>query len=616
MCIKSTNFNKNIKATTLFVVFLFVHSWEQRKLGDIGTTFTGLSGKSKEDFGHGNAKFVTYLNVFSNPIASIEQCEKIEIDSKQSQVKYGDVFFTTSSETPEEVGMSSIWLGNQPNIYLNSFCFGYRPTIELDCYYLGFMLRSSSVRGNLILLAQGISRYNISKTKAMDIAIPVPNKDEQSKIGLFFSQLDNLITLHQRESCNKVATVESVFARRNLSKWADSWEQCKLGNVAAKVTEKNKQNRIKETFTNSAEMGVVSQRDFFDHDIAKADKIDGYYIVQENDFIYNPRISVTAPCGPINRNKLGRKGVMSPLYTVFRTNNINPLFLEWYFKSSCWFAYMYFNGDSGARSDRFSIKNELFFDMPIPLPKDDEQWRIGLLLESLNNLVTLHQRKYDKLVAVKKSLLEKMFPADGETVPKIRFKGFSDAWEQRKFEDLYSYASEGGTPDTNNFSFYKDGTIPFVKIEDTENKYIDSTKSHISVEGLNHSSAWLIPAHNILFTNGATVGNVAINRIPVATKQGILGIIPSKQVTVELMFYLLSSTLFQREVKSRMATGTFATIILKNLNQIPVCIPTNKNEQNLITDYLSQLDNLITLHQRQLEKLKNIKSALLEKMFV
>lgn len=173
-------------------------SWEQRKLGDIGTTFTGLSGKSKEDFGHGNAKFITYMNVFSNPIASIEQCEKIEIDSKQSQVRYGDVFFTTSSETPEEVGMSSIWLGNQPNIYLNSFCFGYRPTIELDCYYLGFMLRSSSVRGNLILLAQGISRYNISKTKAMDIAIPVPNKDEQSKIGLFFSQLDNLITLHQR----------------------------------------------------------------------------------------------------------------------------------------------------------------------------------------------------------------------------------------------------------------------------------------------------------------------------------------------------------------------------------------------------------------------------------
>ena len=137
-CDKCTNFIKTIKATTQFVVFLFVHSWEQRKLGEVGTTFTGLSGKTKEDFGHGNAGFVTYMNVFSNPIADLTQCEKVEIDSKQAQVKYGDVFFTTSSETPEEVGMSSIWLGKQPNIYLNSFCFGYRPSISTNPYYLGF----------------------------------------------------------------------------------------------------------------------------------------------------------------------------------------------------------------------------------------------------------------------------------------------------------------------------------------------------------------------------------------------------------------------------------------------------------------------------------------------
>lgn len=128
--------------------------WEQRKLGDVGTTFTGLSGKTKEDFGHGNAGFVTYMNVFSNPIADLTQCEKVEIDSKQAQVKCGDIFFTTSSETPEEVGMSSIWLGKQPNIYLNSFCFGYRPSIPTNPYYLGFMLRSASVRKKFILLAQ------------------------------------------------------------------------------------------------------------------------------------------------------------------------------------------------------------------------------------------------------------------------------------------------------------------------------------------------------------------------------------------------------------------------------------------------------------------------------
>ena len=173
------------------------------------------------------------------------------------------------------------------------------------------------------------------------------------------------------------------------------------------------------------------------------------------------------------------------------------------------------------------------------------------------------------------------------------------SWEQRKFEDLYDYASEGGTPDTNNPAFYEGGKIPFVKIEDTVEKYIDSPKSYITEEGMNHSSAWLIPKGNVIFTNGATVGNVAINRLPVTTKQGILGIIPSKKVTSEFLFYLLSSTEFQREVRSRMATGTFATIILKSLNEIHVCFPSNTNEQESIITILSRLDNLITLHQRK-----------------
>ncbi len=205
--------------------------------------------------------------------------------------------------------------------------------------------------------------------------------------------------------------------------------------------------------------------------------------------------------------------------------------------------------------------------------------------------------------------------ADGMNKPAIRFAGFTDAWEQRKFEDLYDYASEGGTPDTNNPAFYEGGKIPFVKIEDTVEKYIDSPKSYITEEGMNHSSAWLIPKGNVIFTNGATVGNVAINRLPVTTKQGILGIIPSKKVTSEFLFYLLSSTEFQREVRSRMATGTFATIILKSLNEIPVCFPSNTNEQESIITILSRLDNLITLHQREYSKLVNIKASMLEKMF-
>ena len=177
----------------------FSAPWEQRKLGDIGETYTGLSGKTKADFGHGQARFVTYMNVFSNPISNPEMTEPIEIDPKQNEVEVGDVFFTTSSETPEEVGMSSVLLEKRGKTYLNSFCFGFRPSEKIDSYYLAYMLRSESAREKIILLAQGISRYNISKNKVMEIAVSLPSLDEQKLIGQYFRQLDNLITLHQRE---------------------------------------------------------------------------------------------------------------------------------------------------------------------------------------------------------------------------------------------------------------------------------------------------------------------------------------------------------------------------------------------------------------------------------
>ncbi len=174
------------------------NAWELRKLGEMGKTFSGLSGKKKEDFGHGNARFVTYMNVFNNTIANPKLLEKVELDNKQNKVKFGDVFFTTSSETPEEVGMSSIWLDDLENVYLNSFCFGYRTDIEMSPYYLAFVLRSPNVRKKFMVLAQGISRYNISKNKVMNISIPIPDIGEQQKIGSFFKHLDELITLHQR----------------------------------------------------------------------------------------------------------------------------------------------------------------------------------------------------------------------------------------------------------------------------------------------------------------------------------------------------------------------------------------------------------------------------------
>ena len=177
--------------------FSWSFAWEQRKLGNCGTAYGGLTGKTKEDFGHGNARFIPYTNVFDNPLADTKRLEAVEIDSSQNQVAYGDAFFTVSSETPDEVGMSSVWLSDQEDVYLNSFCFGYRQDSTFDPHYLAYMLRSRSVRSNLTLLAQGISRFNISKNKVMELSVPVPSAVEQKQLGQYFTKLDSLITLHQ-----------------------------------------------------------------------------------------------------------------------------------------------------------------------------------------------------------------------------------------------------------------------------------------------------------------------------------------------------------------------------------------------------------------------------------
>lgn len=176
-----------------------IYTWKQRKLGSVGTTYTGLSGKTADDFGHGDAHFITYINVFSNPIVNPNLVDSVEIDNKQHEVKIGDVFFTTSSETPGEVGMSSVLKEKHGITYLNSFCFGFRPNVKFDLDYLAYMLRSKHTRKQITLLAQGISRFNISKNKMMDINIYVPTIDEQAKIGACFYSVNKHITIHQRK---------------------------------------------------------------------------------------------------------------------------------------------------------------------------------------------------------------------------------------------------------------------------------------------------------------------------------------------------------------------------------------------------------------------------------
>ena len=388
-----------------------MYSWEQRKLGSIGSTYTGLSGKTKEDFGHGEAQYITYLNVFQNTISDITMTDKVEIDTTQNEVKYGDVLFTTSSETPEEVGMSSVWLGDTPNIYLNSFCFGFRPNQKIDPYFLGYSLRAPYMRDKIKILAQGISRYNISKNKVMELEISLPNNNEQKLLGDFLQHIDLIITLHQRKLDNlklkKKALLQKLFPKNGerypelrFPGFTDAWEQRKLGDF---YTFKNGLNKEKVYFGYGD--SIVNFTDVFHNRQIYSSTLKGKVFVNkkelENFKVKEGDLFFTRTSETID--EIGFPAVvMEPMeHVVFsgfvlrgRAEKNDPLVNI--FKS-----YIFFTDNfrsemkkKSSMTTRALTSGTALKEMYFSYPKDlEEQTKIGEILLRLDNVITLHQQE-------------------------------------------------------------------------------------------------------------------------------------------------------------------------------------------------------------------------------
>lgn len=396
----------------------FSDAWEQRKLGDIGETYTGLSGKTKADFGHGQARFVTYMNVFSNPISDPEMTEPIEIDPKQNEVEVGDVFFTTSSETPEEVGMSSVLLEKRGKTYLNSFCFGFRPSEKIDSYYLAYMLRSESARDKIILLAQGISRYNISKNKVMEIAVSLPSLDEQKLIGQYFRQLDNLITLHQRKfeklTNVKKSMLEKMFPQNGSSYpeirfkgFTDPWEQRKVSDLAEKTYGGGTPTTSNEAYWNG-DIPWIQSSDVVDSRLLGVEP--RKWITQDGLNNSAAQLIPGNSIAIITRVGVGKLAFMPYSYATSQDFlslsklNAEPLFTVYacYKKLQSELNAVQGTSIKGITKDELLAKN-------IMVPRYAEQQQIGAFFKQFDNLITLHQRELEKLQNIKKSMLEKMF---------------------------------------------------------------------------------------------------------------------------------------------------------------------------------------------------------------
>lgn len=377
--------------------------------------------------------------------------------------------------------------------------------------------------------------------------------------------------------------------------FTDEWEQRELGEVSEKITQKNKDNLYSVTLTNSAEYGIIDQRSFFDKDISNAKNLSNYYVVHPDDFVYNPRISNEAPVGPIKRNNLDITGVMSPLYYVFRPHDINKTFLEYYFSTSKWHKFMKLNGNSGARSDRFSIKDSEFVKMPIPSPKNEEQVKIGKLLSTVATYLALQQRKLDQLNTLKKGLLQKMFADKKHLQPQLRFKGYADDWKWKKLGELANIK----TGSRNHQDSIENGKYPF---------YVRSEK-------IEHLNEYDYDTEAILVPGDGKIGEIFhyING-KFALHQRVYKLDEFNGIDAHFLLCLLKQN-FKKHALRLNAQGTVPSLRLPMFTKWEILIPSISEQEQIGKNFII-LNNMILAQQSKLDKLNSLKKSLLQSMFI
>lgn len=396
--------------------------------------------------------------------------------------------------------------------------------------------------------------------------------------------------------------------------FTDPWEQRKLGDVAssfdyglnAAATEYDGQNKYLR----------ITDIDDETHEFSKSDlttpladlAMSADYLLKESDLLF-ARTGASVGKTYLYRQFDGMVYFAGFLIRARIGEGADP---EFAYQATLTDAYKKYVAITSQRSGQPGVNAQEYADYQLMLPSKTEQQQIGMTLRSLDDLITLHQRKYDKLVIFKKSMLEKMFPKDGESVPEIRFAGFTDPWEQRELVDIAEIVG-GGTPDTNN-SNYWDGDIDwYAPAELGNNIYAESSTRKITQAGFDSCSTKMLPADKtILFTSRAGIGNTAILRHSACTNQGFQSLVIGD---ADVYFVYSMSERIKKWAEEKASGSTFLEISGRQLETMPVNLP-SLVEQQAIGSFFSHLDDLITLHQRKLELLQNIKKSLLDKMFV
>ena len=401
----------------------------------------------------------------------------------------------------------------------------------------------------------------------------------------------------------------SNIPKLRFPEFSGEWEEKNLNSIFTKITQRNSDNQNSNVITNSATEGLVSQRDYFDKDIANKDKTDNYFIIKNGDFVYNPRKSSAAPYGPFTQYKLLDDGIVSPLYLCLRknTSEVESKYLEDYFKTTCWHQYIYENGSSGARHDRVSIHDDVLLAMPIKVPSFPEQQKIADFLSNVDSIITAETKILNTLQKKKKALMQKLFTRQ------LRFKSDDGkdfpAWEEKKLGDVCSYIG-GGTP-SKKVKEYWNGNINWASVKDITGKYLYETQNKISQLGADSSATNICEPDSLLLITRMSPGKTVITKCITAINQDLK--IVKSYINVEFLHLLFQS--IQTKIDEKTSGTTVKGISIEGLNQIDIRLPC-KAEQQKIADCLSSMDSLIQTQQKVVTTWQQRKKALLQQMFI
>ena len=413
----------------------FSDAWEQRKFDEVFDCTVPNNTLSRAELSYDEG---TVLNVHYGDVlikyGSVLDVQKENIpripykcreDFNGALLQDGDIIIADTAE--DETTGKACEIGNLQGSAIVSglHTMVCRPRHRMALGYLGYYLNSNAYHHQLLPLMQGIKVLSLSRSNIQKTSVSYPTVEkEQQLIANYFSQLDHLITLHQRKyeklTNVKKSMLEKMFPQNGSSYpeirfkgFTDAWEQRKLGELVDRVVRKNINNESTLPLTISAQYGLVDQITYFNNRVASRD-VSNYYLVLNGEFAYNKSTSDGYPFGAVKRLDLYEKGVLSTLYIVFspkKEQQVDSDFLTVFFDTDRWHKGVAERAAEGARNHGLlNISAEDFFDTDLSLPKDvAEQKQIGAFIRQLDNLITLHQRKLEKLQNIKKSMLEKMF---------------------------------------------------------------------------------------------------------------------------------------------------------------------------------------------------------------